>query len=112
MRKKGLRIRSEVGDAHLSVRVIDDPAQAGPTDLAVIAVKLWDTEEAARAVARVPGAAVGSPPNRVGQDDALAAAVRRDPGLGGRTPIRAVGGRAGGHRPDRQPPPGDPRRPG
>ena len=37
MRKKGLRIRSELGDAHLSVRVIDDPAQAGPTDLAVIA---------------------------------------------------------------------------
>src|SRR4029077_20396007 len=53
MRKKGLRIRSELGDAKLSVRVIDDPAQAGPTDLAVVAVKLWDTEEAARAVARV-----------------------------------------------------------
>ncbi|HYS11279.1 MAG TPA: ketopantoate reductase family protein [Myxococcales bacterium] len=90
MRKKGLRIRSEVGDAHLSVRVIDDPAQAGPTDLAVIAVKLWDTEEAARAVARVPGAAVVSLQNGVDKDEALAAAVGRDRVLGGVTHIGAV----------------------
>jgi 2-dehydropantoate 2-reductase len=90
MRKKGLRIRSEMGDAHLSVRVIDDPAQAGPTDLAVIAVKLWDTEEAARAVARVPGAAVVSLQNGVDKDEALAAAVGRDRVLGGVTHIGAV----------------------
>ena len=90
MRKKGLRIRSELGDAHLSVRVIDDPAQAGPTDLAVIAVKLWDTEEAARAVARVPGAAVVSLQNGVDKDDVLAAAVGRDRVLGGVTHIGAV----------------------
>ena len=90
MRKKGLRIRSELGDAHLSVRVIDDPAQAGPTDLAVIAVKLWDTEDAARAVARVPGAAVVSLQNGVDKDDVLAAAVGRDRVLGGVTHIGAV----------------------
>jgi 2-dehydropantoate 2-reductase len=90
MRKKGLRIRSELGDAHLSVRVIDDPAQAGPTDLAVIAVKLWDTEDAARAVARVPGAAVVSLQNGVDKDEVLAAAVGRDRVLGGVTHIGAV----------------------
>ena len=90
MRKKGLRIRSELGDAHLSVRVLDDPAQAGPTDLAVVAVKLWDTEEAARAVARVPGAAVVSLQNGVDKDDVLAAAVGRDRVLGGVTHIGAV----------------------
>src|SRR3954469_7829818 len=90
MRKKGLRIRSELGDAHLSVRVIDDPAQAGPTDLAVIAVKLWDTEDAARAVARVPGAAVVSLQNGVDKDDVLSAAVGRDRVLGGVTHIATV----------------------
>jgi 2-dehydropantoate 2-reductase len=90
MRKKGLRIRSELGDAHLSVRVIDDPAQAGPTDLAVIAVKLWDTEDAAKAVARVPGAAVVSLQNGVDKDDVLSAAVGRDRVLGGVTHIGAV----------------------
>ena len=90
MRKKGLRIRSELGDAHLSVRVIEDPAQAGPTDLAVIAVKLWDTEEAARAVARVPGAAVVSLQNGVDKDEVLAKAIGRDRVLGGVTHIGAT----------------------
>jgi len=90
MRKKGLRIRSELGDANLSVRVIEDPAQAGPTDLAVIAVKLWDTEEAARAVARVPGAAVVSLQNGVDKDEVLAKAIGRDRVLGGVTHIGAV----------------------
>ena len=90
MRKKGLRIRSELGDAHLSVRVIEDPAQAGPTDLAVIAVKLWDTEDAARAVARVPGAAVVSLQNGVDKDEVLAKAIGRDRVLGGVTHIGAT----------------------
>jgi len=90
MRKKGLRIRSELGDAKLSVRVIDDPAQAGPTDLAAVAVKLWDTEDAARAVARVPRAAVLSLQNGVDKDEVLAGALGRDRVLGGVTHIAAV----------------------
>jgi len=55
MRKNGLRIRSELGDAQLSVRVLEDPAQAGPADLAVIAVKLWDTESAAAQLRPIVG---------------------------------------------------------
>ena len=90
MRKSGLRIRSELGDASLRVTVFDDPAQAGPSDLVVVAVKLWDTESAARAVARVPGAAVVSLQNGVDKDDVLAAAVGRDRVLGGITHIGAV----------------------
>src|SRR5438105_13127514 len=84
MRKGGLRIRSELGDAALPVNVVDDPAQAGPADLVVVAVKLWDTENAARAVARVPDAAVVSFQNGVDKDDGLAAAggPRRLPGGG------------------------------
>jgi len=90
MRKTGLRIRSELGDAQLSVRVLEDPAQAGPADLAVIAVKLWDTEDAARAVARVPRAAVVSLQNGVDKDEVLAGALGRDRVLGGVTHIAAV----------------------
>jgi len=90
MRKNGLRIRSELGDAQLSVRVLEDPAQAGPADLAVIAVKLWDTEDAARAVARVPRAAVVSLQNGVDKDEVLARALGRDRVLGGVTHIGAV----------------------
>jgi 2-dehydropantoate 2-reductase len=90
MRKNGLRIRSELGDAHLRVPVLDDPAEAGARDLAVIAVKLWDTEDAARAVARVPGAAVVSLQNGVDKDEILAAAVGRERVLGGVTHISAV----------------------
>jgi 2-dehydropantoate 2-reductase len=90
MRKNGLRILSELGDAHVSVRVLEDPAQAGPADLAVIAVKLWDTEDAARAVARVPQAAVVSLQNGVDKDEVLASALGRDRVLGGVTHIAAV----------------------
>ena len=90
MRKNGLRIRSELGDAQLSVRVLEDPAQAGAADLVVIAVKLWDTEDAARAVARVPRAAVVSLQNGVDKDEVLAGALGRDRVLGGVTHIGAV----------------------
>jgi 2-dehydropantoate 2-reductase len=81
MRRSGLRIRSELGDAQLQVRVVDDPAQAGGADLIVLAVKLWDTEAAARAIARVPGAAV-SLQNGVDKDDVLVKALGRDRVLG------------------------------
>jgi len=90
MRKNGLRIRSELGDAHLTVRVLEDPAQAGAADLAVIAVKLWDTEDAARAVARVPRAAVVSLQNGVDKDEVLTSVLGRDRVLGGVTHIAAV----------------------
>src|SRR6202171_1606445 len=90
MRKNGLRIRSELGDAHLTVRVLEDPAQAGAADLAVIAVKLWDTEDAARAVARVPRAAVVSLQNGVDKDEVLTSVLGRDRVLGGVTHIAAA----------------------
>src|SRR3989442_8742768 len=68
MRKSGLRIRSELGDAELRVRVVDDPAQAGPADLVGVAGEWWETEDAARAAARVPRAAALSMPKRVEQE--------------------------------------------
>src|SRR6185436_1131814 len=69
MRKGGLRIRSELGNLELRVNVVEDPAQAGAADLAVVAVKLWDTEDAARKVARIPGASAVSFQNGVDKDE-------------------------------------------
>ena len=46
--KSGLRIESVLGDLHLlKPNVTDDPAEVGPVDIVLFAVKLWDTENAA-----------------------------------------------------------------
>ena len=48
IRRDGLKIESALGDLHLKdVNVADDPKQVGPVDVALFAVKLWDTESAA-----------------------------------------------------------------
>jgi len=47
IRRDGLRIESAHGDLHLKdVNVTDNPKQAGPVDVVLFAVKLWDTETA------------------------------------------------------------------
>jgi 2-dehydropantoate 2-reductase len=75
MRRSGLVIES---DAHEEIRVggvkvTDDPASIGPVDLVIIAVKLWETENAARAVRAITGpeTAVLSLQNGVIKDDIL-----------------------------------------
>jgi 2-dehydropantoate 2-reductase len=48
IRKNGLKIESVHGDLHLpKPNVTDDPVKAGPVDIVLFAVKLWDTEKAA-----------------------------------------------------------------
>jgi 2-dehydropantoate 2-reductase len=75
MRKHGLTIENEPqGDIHVPrVKVTDDPATLGPVDLVIIAVKLWDTEAAAKAVAPLvgPDTALLSLQNGVVKDDIL-----------------------------------------
>jgi len=75
MRADGLTIENEPqGNIHLpKVKVTDDPATAGPADLVIIAVKLWDTEAAARSVKPIvgPDTAVLSLQNGVIKDDIL-----------------------------------------
>jgi len=45
---RGLTIESVLGDLHLpKPNVTDDPAEVGPVDIVLFAVKLWDTEKAA-----------------------------------------------------------------
>jgi 2-dehydropantoate 2-reductase len=51
LRTHGLRVRSPLGDAHLTgIEVSDDPATLGPADLVLFGVKLWDTETSAELV--------------------------------------------------------------
>lgn len=74
LREDGLRVESELGDVHLpKVRASDDPAALGPADVVLLCVKLWDNEEAARAVRPMlgPETAVISLQNGVGKEDDL-----------------------------------------
>lgn len=51
IRTRGLTLRSPLGDAHVTeVRASDNPAELGTVDVVLFAVKLWDTEAAARAI--------------------------------------------------------------
>ena len=74
MRSHGLKLESGVGDVHLpKPRVTDDPATLGPVDLVIFAVKMRDTEAAARAIAPLMGPDTGviSLQNGVVKDDLL-----------------------------------------
>lgn len=90
MLRSGLHVRSELGDVDLyPARVVTDVRQAGLVDLIVVAVKLWDTEVAARAILPMIGAAtaVVSLQNGVDKDDTIAGVVGREHVLGGVTYI-------------------------
>ncbi len=86
MREHGLKLESPLGNLHLpEVRVTDDPGTLGPVDLVVIAVKLWDTEAAARAIAPLIGPDTGvlSLQNGVRKDDILRPIVGEQALMGG-----------------------------
>ncbi len=52
LRERGLEIRSATGDVRIMhPMVTDDPAAVPPSDVVFFAVKLWDTESAAEAIA-------------------------------------------------------------
>ncbi len=92
MLRSGLHVRSELGDVCLCpATVVTDAQQVGPVDLIVVAVKLWDTEVAARAVLPMIGAAtsVVSLQNGVEKDEMIASVVGREHVLGGVTYILA-----------------------
>jgi 2-dehydropantoate 2-reductase len=87
LREHGLEIENP---PHASIHVpqvnaTDDPARIGIVDLVVIAVKLWDTENAARAIAPLVGAhtAVLSLQNGVIKDDILRRAFGATAVMGG-----------------------------
>jgi 2-dehydropantoate 2-reductase len=93
MRERGLQVYSANGDLLVKpCRATDTPAEVGPADLVVIAVKLWATEEALRDAAPLvgPDSAVISFQNGVEAVDRIANAYGRGRTLGGVANIAAV----------------------
>lgn len=98
MREHGLRLKSAAGDLHLpQVPVIQDPADAGPVDLVLFSVKLWDTVSAAASLKPVlgPDTAVISFQNGVVKDDLLCEALGAAHVAGGVAYIAATIGEPG-----------------
>lgn len=93
LRARGLRVQSQLGDAHLpNVEVTDEPAEIGPVDFVLFTVKLWDTLEAAEAVKPLlrTQTAVVSFQNGVVKDDILRQALGAEHVIGGVTYIAAT----------------------
>jgi 2-dehydropantoate 2-reductase len=92
LRERGLTVRRDGGDFVVrEVAATDDPASIGPVDVALVAVKLWDTEGAARAARPLlgPDTAVVSLQNGVRRDETLRAALGTAHMLGGVSYISA-----------------------
>lgn len=87
LRERGLTIQNEPQGDILVRRVTatDDPASLGIVDVVVLAVKLWDTEDAARAITPMvgPSTAVVSLQNGVIKDDILRRAFGSAAVMGG-----------------------------
>lgn len=87
MRQNGLMIENEPqGNIIIKpVKVTHDPASIGPVDLVILAVKLWDTESAARALKSIVGPRTGvlSLQNGVIKDDLLRRELGEEAIMGG-----------------------------
>ena len=86
MRRDGLKLTSALGDMHIHpVEATEDARAIGPVDVAVVAVKLYDTATAAEACRALvgPNTSVVSLQNGVTAADTLAAAVGTERVFGG-----------------------------
>ena len=86
IRSNGLKILSPLGDLHIQpARAVESIDQAGPVDLVLIAVKLWDTESVAQSLRPLSdqGAAILSLQNGVEKDAVLRKYVAADSIIGG-----------------------------
>lgn len=93
MRKNGLRVISPLGDVTIqNPKVVDSVDQVEEADLVIVAVKLWDTEAAAKSLKNVAnrGAAVVSFQNGVNKDEVLAAHLPAESLFGGVSYIASV----------------------
>jgi len=93
IRRDGLQVNSANGDVLVKpAQATDQPAQVGPVDLVMVAVKLWSTEDALRDAHPLVGAdsAVVSFQNGVIATDLIAKAYGRQRTLGGVSNIAAV----------------------
>src|SRR4029453_9525707 len=88
IRRDGLKIESALGDLHLEdVDVTDDPKEAGPADVVLFAVKLWDTETAGEQTRALVGShtRVITLQNGVDSVERLAPILGDDATIGGAT---------------------------
>ena len=86
IRERGLQVYSPLGDAYLpEPSATDDPAEVGPVDLVVVAVKTWQIPEVAAAMRPLLGERTVVLPflNGVEASDELAAAIGSHRVLGG-----------------------------
>jgi 2-dehydropantoate 2-reductase len=86
IRQHGLKIKSPKGDAHIApAKAVETIGAAGPVDLVLVGVKLWDTETIAASLAPLAasGAAILSLQNGVQKDEILRRHVRPDAVMGG-----------------------------
>lgn len=86
IRQNGLRLNSPRGDAHIApAKAVETIAEAGPVDLVLVGVKLWDTEAVARELTPVAarGAAILSLQNGVQKDETLRRHVPAEAIIGG-----------------------------
>lgn len=93
IRKNGLRVISPLGDVTIrDPKVVDSVDLVEEPDLVVVAVKLWDTETAAKSLKSLAdrGAAVISFQNGVHKEKALAAHLPAESLLGGVSYIASV----------------------
>jgi 2-dehydropantoate 2-reductase len=86
LKTRGLSVLSDLGDVTLpTVSATDDPRDVGVVDFVFIAVKLWDTESAARSILPMlgPKSAVVSFQNGVQKDDVLRSVASQEAVIGG-----------------------------
>lgn len=98
IRDEGLRVESPLDNIHINpAKVTDDPAVAGVVDAVLVAVKLWDTEEAAKRVRPVigPDTAVISLQNGIQKDEILRSVLGPKPVVGGVSYVGATIAEAG-----------------
>lgn len=93
IRSGGLRIESANGDLHIDpAKATDDPAEIGPVDYVILAVKLFDTE-ASGAMAKPllgPGTTVVTLQNGVESVDVLSGILGAEHVMGGTAYISSV----------------------
>ena len=93
LRERGLSVASALGDIRLArPAVTDDPATLPPAEVVLFAVKLWDTEGAARAVLPLlaEGGVIVPFQNGVESIDRIAAIAGPAPVMGGAAYIAAT----------------------
>ena len=98
IRRNGLMVESALGDLHLKdARVTDAPAEIGPVDIVLFAVKLWDTETAGEMARPLigPQTRLITLQNGVDSVERLAPILGADQVVGGIAHIASVIGRPG-----------------